>query len=138
MRNICLSLLLTASLATTSCDKENDLGAVDYPAYNQKYELRVQSGGLAGQTQTYKSGNGNAYLFESSSTYKQYTDGQLSKTGTYKIVSDSSYVLHQPASRIIFDNAGNGVRTLVRFQSNKMYLQEDVYDGKTVEYEKLN
>lgn len=136
MRNICLFLFVLAGLATTSCEKEDD-SAILRPPTTGKYELRTQTGGIAGETKTYSAGNGNAYLFETGNAYKLYTDGQLSKSGSYKIIQDSSLVLHQPASRIIFDNQENAMRTLIKFLNNKMTIQEDVYDGRTYEYEKV-
>ena len=136
MRNICLLFLLITSLVTTSCNKE-DMGAVCGIASNDgKYELRSQTGGIIGKTVIYPAGNGNAYLFESS-TYKLYTDGQLSKSGTYKVIQDSSFVLHQPASRIVFDSGNDMIRTLIQFSTKRMRIQEDVYDGRTYEYEKI-
>lgn len=138
MRNICLLLLLTVSLATTSCDKEDFVSAVDYPSsYNGKYELRTRTGGLHAETVKYPSGNGNVYLFETGSLYKQYIDGQLSKSGSYKITQDSSMVLHQPALRIIFDGDAKLIRTLVKLSYTSITIQEDVYDGRTYEYEKI-
>lgn len=135
MRNIYLSLVVVAALATTSCEKNTDMCCA-FPNTG-KYELRTRTGGIAGETKTYSPGNGNAYLFETGSDYKLYTDGQLSKSGSYKITQDSSVVLHQPASRIIFDSQVNAMRTLIKFSSNKMTIQEDVYDGRTYEYEKV-
>ena len=137
MRNICLLLFLTASMATASCGKEEFDGAVDYISLLAKYELRTRTGGLAAETKTYPAGNGNAYLFETGNTYKRYADGQLSQSGSYKITQDSSILLHQTASRIIFDNDVNAIRTMIKFSTGKMTLQEDVYDGRTYEYQKV-
>ena len=137
MRNMYVLLLLTASLATVSCKKYPGECSCVTLSEDGTYELRTSSGGIAGETKAYSAGNGNIYSFANRSNYKKYTDGQLSKSGSYKIIWDSSFVLHRPASRIIFDNEESALRTLIQFLNNGMTIQEDVYDGRTYEYEKV-
>ena len=134
MRTTLVFLLVVASLLTSGCKKRVYCCAMPNDA---KWELRTRSGGIAGEIKNYPAGNGNFYLFQGNA-YKLYTDGQMTKHGWFQIVQDSSYVLHQPASRIVFDNETNALRTLVKFSSNKMTIQEDVFDGRTYEYEKAN
>ncbi|MFI5162496.1 MAG: hypothetical protein ACHQHN_14545 [Sphingobacteriales bacterium] len=78
------------------------------PGLFGKWELRHVHGGDFVEVDTvYKPGNGNAYQFNSDSTYKKYVKGVLSSSGRFHIPKNNSpsenYIVV-----IVFDNDTSG------------------------------
>ena len=131
MRNTWITGIAFMAALSGSCSKESG------NAIESNWELMIRSGGFSGSTQTYAPGNGNAYAFRNDA-YQKYTSSQLTKSGRFRVIKDSSYTQHQPANRIIFDNDSAATRTLINFVDTTMVLTEDVYDGFRYTYRKTS
>jgi hypothetical protein len=97
------------------------------------WELRQTSAAMVPGAVNYAAGNGNRLEF-TATTYKIYTNGQLTKSGNYNIVSDStvqkSVCLVFPAgqftSRIVYDG-DNSRKEFIEPDGNKLTFVEGCY-----------
>ncbi|RYE26374.1 MAG: hypothetical protein EOP42_20810 [Sphingobacteriaceae bacterium] len=107
-----------------SCKKDN---------YSSKsiigtWELRQSQGGTIPGT-TYNKGNGNMIKF-TDSDYEIYANGVLSKSGTYKLIPDTSVqdnvcsVLssNEYKNRIVFDGKDDARKTFIKISKDELSL----------------
>lgn len=93
------------------------------------WELRLQTGGFS---TTYAKRNGNLLKF-SGSNYERYTNGTLSKTGTFALIPDTTVQQNvclvlsnkEYKNRIVFDGVDNPRKTFVKITNNEL----DLYSG---------
>jgi hypothetical protein len=106
------------------------------------WELIQRSGGFA-PTIAFPPGNGNQLKF-TGSTYQQFTNGQLTKSGTYRL-EKQTYNTGDPVGQpptatidiIFYDNEQNGHK--LKKEGNTLIhdYTADAYDGITTVYKKL-
>lgn len=92
------------------------------------WELREAQDGMT-PNKTYVVGNGDKYKF-SETAYERYTDGSLVKTGTYRVVRDTTVQntvgLTVPpgqfTNRIVFDNNPSDPQTFYQIEAGKLIL----------------
>jgi hypothetical protein len=103
-----------------------------------KWELSRRFGGNILPADTvFKPGNGNILQLNSDSTYKRYTNGQLSGTGNYHVRSRSGYQTTQvPGSEIFFDNDHSFV-SFITVSGNVLTLQPILGDIASTQYQKI-
>jgi len=113
-------------LLTAGCKKHTH--HPDLPTVRGSWELRVEEGGFAG-TINYQPGNGNLVQFDDM-TYKRYANGQLIKSGNYRVITDTSadrLMCHPESSgqftdRIIYDNDITGTKYYSQVTGNQLIL----------------
>jgi hypothetical protein len=123
---ICFVVLV---LVMACCSKQNstveDNNAVQLLG---AWELRQVQAGMTPTTQ-YPVGNGNRYHFFET-TYQHYTNGALQKSGTYRVVRDTTVQAEvglvlpagQFTGRLIFDNELSAKKTFFGFEEGKLVL----------------
>jgi hypothetical protein len=101
MKAILFSIVIACCLL--ACKKESVR-----PGLFGKWELRrVQGGDFVAVDSVFKPGNGNAYQFNSDSTYKKFVKGVLSSSGRFHIPKNNSPVENYFVV-ILFDNDTTG------------------------------
>jgi hypothetical protein len=87
MKRFLLVVLVASSLA--ACKKNGVTPSVNIVG---KWELHERKGGnILPQDTTYQAGNGNIYQFNSDSSYKQFTNGALTASGTFQLYGNQLY-----------------------------------------------
>ncbi len=141
MKTIYLALFTCILLVATACQKEESLRIAHIPDLAGTWELRSSFGGWSG-LETYEAGNGNIIAF-TADTYTRFDNG-IKKTGTYKLVEDTSILTNQLITHIIFYE-GNKVasrddqfgRLSVHVDADTLIIAMDVYDGNSFYYQKV-
>lgn len=109
------------------------------------WELRESQSGMI-PTAQHAPGNGNRYRF-TETTYEQYTDGRLVKTGAYRVVMDTTAQkelgLVLPAGQfthcIVFDNDPAAAKTFFQLSGSRLILLSGFFPtdgGSRLTYEK--
>ncbi|PSR56185.1 hypothetical protein AHMF7605_23110 [Adhaeribacter arboris] len=102
------------------------------------WELRSVVGGLMVHPK-YTPGNGNILKFEDTN-YSKYSNGQLTKNGTYTLISGKSFN-GELMERIIYDDDDiNASMQFLEIRNGKLtiYWGADIsLDGAVMQYEKL-
>jgi hypothetical protein len=119
-----LFLICLASFAITSC-KKNDTKIVESSSIIGTWELRQVRGNLP--PQNFAPGNGNTIVF-TDKTYKNYSNGQLVRSGTYDLVADPTASQNtclviengQYTQRIIQDGNTNLPKMFIQISNNQL------------------
>lgn len=119
----CLFLLFIIE----SC-KKNSITLPDTSLLVGSWELRQTTGGNI-KGSGYAPGNGNKYVF-TSTNFQEYTNNQLTATGTYNLVKTGTLV------NIIFNNQSN-VTAVITISNNVLSLHPIGADVQTSIYVKL-
>ena len=109
------------------------------------WELRESQSGMI-PTAQHAPGNGNRYRF-TETTYEQYADGNLVKSGAYRVVKDTTAQtevgLVLPAGqfthRIIFNDDPTAAKTFFQLSAGKLILLSGYFPtdgGSRLTYEK--
>jgi hypothetical protein len=133
MKNI-LFFALTITIGLTAC-KKIDV-AID-TQLNGKWELRQLNSGFTGKITNYSAGNGHTFIF-SENNYKIMAHDTLEKSGTFTVVNEVSMLSKKNASRIIYDNDRNTVKTFLEVNGNTLSIFYDAYDGGSKSYQRID
>lgn len=125
---ILVLLILTLLIA---CKKKETVK--DMISIIGKWELRTGINGLTGQKTDYPSGNGNIIIF-TKSNYQNYSGQKLIKSGTYKIVRETSAITNVMGNRIIYDDEADAVRLFIDTHDGNLNLNIDAVDGSGTIY----
>ena len=124
-------LLLMIGGCFLGCKKSDPIS----PGLFGKWELRRQTGGIAGIDSSYNSGNGNIIQFNSDSTFKHYVKGKLDLQGIFHY-KKNGYVLGQAVyDELDFNDSGFPIAVTVN--GDKMIMGLNVDDGMTAQYQKI-
>lgn len=130
MKNILFILFL--SLTIISCKKNG----VQPKGYLGTWELKQETGTIAGTTTTYPSGEGHLLLLNTDSTYQQFSDFQHSVKGTFKIIKNGVSWANNTYDAIYFD--GNTPPDFIILNGNQLTIGNTFPDGVTTLYERRN
>lgn len=100
------------------------------------WEIRSAQGGLMVQP-SYPPGNGNILKFTETG-YQLFTNGVLTKTGTFSIVKENGWD-EAGDNRLIFDNDFNSFKQFVKVKGNSMTIFSGTSiaaDGLEVHYKR--
>lgn len=111
------------------------------------WELRKTSGAMNPAVSEYPAGNGHILTF-TDNDYGIYVNGQLTKSGTYTIVNDSTVsetvYLQFPAgrfpNRIVYDNDYGAGKVFMEISNNRLVFISGNYavdGGHSEEYERV-
>ena len=137
-----LIVFAVALLLFIGCKKDhNNNNAADTLNGSWEYRGTACYCEAAIDTNANKPGNGNIFRF-SNGTYKHIEKGQVIKSGTYVIVSDSVTFAGAtgPVNRIIYDGDTGAAKTFFRINGDKLTLFGTVplaADGPEEYYERL-
>ena len=96
-----------------------------------KWELARRYGGnIYPSDTTYKAGNGNILQFNSDSSYKQYTNGTLTVSGTFHIQGNQLYFILPNANQASFYD-------VVSISGNMLTIKPIMPDIGTTVYDKI-
>jgi len=98
--------------AVVSCKKESDDSRII-----GEWEIRSYAGGLLPSAQ-FPAGNGQVLKF-TATDYVQIKDGQILKSGTYKIIEEKFW---EGNYRIIFDEDLQALPTYLKISDNKLTI----------------
>lgn len=126
---LCSFFILLTLLVCCKKETDNSGFVEDYDYLNSvigTWELRQQSGSF---TTTYAKGNGNVLKFNGPN-YERYTNGALTKSGTFTLVPDTAVQQNvclvlsnkEYKNRIVFDGKDEARKTFVRITKNKLDL----------------
>jgi hypothetical protein len=110
------------------------------------WELRQTSAAMNPLVNNYPEGNGNIIKF-SEANYEIYENGQLKKSGQYKVIADTTveesvclvFPDGQFTNRIIYDNDYNASKIFLEISGNNLSFVSGCYavdDGHRSEYER--
>lgn len=111
-----------------SCKKDRD----QFPAISGSWELRTVYNGQGGAI-NYPPGNGNLLKF-TSTTYQEYSNGTLEKSGTYQLMKYNSRVMAGVRDRIVYDNDLDAPPVVISLSNDSLMLSIDAYDGPSTLY----
>ena len=125
-----LSLLLSVVLCLSSligCKKnKTDLA----PSIIGKWELRKQTGGIAGGETIYPSGNGTILEF-SADIYTKYKNGQIIENGTYNIIKATSNQTGQLVDKLILNGQSVSQEFFIQIEETQFSFwyggSDDIY-----------
>jgi hypothetical protein len=124
-------LLLMIAACFLGCKKSEPIT----PGLFGKWELRKQTGGIAGIDSSYKAGNGDIIQFNSDSTFKHYIKGKLDLQGIFHY-KKNGYVLGQAVYDEL-DFNDSGFPNAVTVNGDKMTIGLDFDDGIAAQYQKI-
>jgi len=141
-----IMLVSCFALAIVACkkDKNNDNNNNDVIGI---WELSQTTGAMVPNATDYPSGNGNILEF-TASTYKQYSNGQVVKSGSYTLADDNTVSQSvcllidngRYSHRIVFDGDVNADKTFVEVKDGKLGFISGCYAvdaGHTSEYRRI-
>ncbi|MBE7178830.1 MAG: hypothetical protein INR69_20685 [Mucilaginibacter polytrichastri] len=130
MKKLFFYLCLFCALFFAACKKDANNSSI-----NGTWELRRSVSGLDGKLSTYPKENGNHYTF-SGNNYEYFSAAQLSKSGTYKLVTEQQLTLQKPSTRIIFDDVTD-TRLFISREEGLLWISIDAYDAGSLGYERI-
>ena len=104
--------------------------------YIGTWEILQQTGTITGNTTTFPTGEGHLLIFNTDSTYQQYTDYQHSVKGTFKIIKNGVKWASNTYDAIYFD--GNTQADFIVLNGNQLTIGNTFPDGVTKLYERRN
>ncbi len=125
-------LLMLFLFLLGSCKKE---GVNNGQPIVGSWELRTAISGMTGVQTNYAPGNGNTLEF-GKITYHTFNASQLVKSGTYKIIKDTSRINQQIFDRIVYDNELNTANSFFKIEGSSMTIWIDGYDAPAIIYER--
>jgi hypothetical protein len=109
------------------------------PGLFGKWELHERIGGnIIPADSTYKPGNGNIYLFNSDSTYKQYVNGSLSTQGVFHVRRQNTNNPNQTNYKVLYFDSDVNFSYLFMVNQSVLTLQPLIPDIGTQQYEKIS
>jgi len=101
-----------------------------------KWEWISSSGGIAGITETPEStGNNIEIVFTANSTFMMYRNDSLIVERKYDIIEAKSILNHKLTKMISFDD--DQFRKSFLVTPEELYLADEVYDGFTYRYKRI-
>jgi len=134
-RALCYLLSLTIIGTIFSCKKDaiplsNSLAGT--------WELSIDINGLSGKPTYHKAGNDTLMMFTGDGKYSFYDHDKLTKSGTYIVRLDSSYLYHALKNHIIFNGEDSGfTREFFDINNNQLSFFLDANDGPGVVYRRI-
>lgn len=125
---IVLSLLLFICNACKKDDKQK-------AQIDGTWELKSSTNGLTGKAETYSIDNGNLIIF-SEANYQIFSDHKMIRSGTFKIVEETSLIHNQKGKRLIYDNEPDQIRTFLNIKGDELEIYIDAFDGSSALYVK--
>ncbi len=135
-KQLLLVLLLIPMLALLACEKESidaqsteDVNVASIEGGDEpligSWELRSSQGGYRDATlppPDFSSGNGTILKF-TATQYFQYAKGQLTRSGTYTVTKETSFINNKPMYRIIYDGKQtNTFREFFEIKGDKLII----------------
>lgn len=126
-----LLLLALAGMVYTGCKKNKPVDQIDCcdpPVPPATYwELRSVQASIT-PTKTYASGNGNLLEFDNDRSYRIWANGQVTKTGFFNIVQDTSSGICEARPgpewiRLVYDSNFTAAKTFVKVADTTLQLQ---------------
>lgn len=135
MKKVVQILLLWSGLLLLGGCKKEDLPFLK-PNLKGSWELRHVEGVFWGQAPSVAPGNGNILKF-SGSSYEIYTNGELSRSGTYTITKMDTYDGAYPVNALVLDGHTDGTARF-RIKRNTLTIYEGslATDGSIATYER--
>src|SRR5947209_2701336 len=134
-RALCYLLLSSITGTIVGCKKDK------IPVSNSitgTWELSIDINGLSGKSTYHKAGNDTLMTFTSDGRYSTYDHNTLTKSGTYIVRLDSSFLYHALKKHIIFDGEDPGfTREFFDISSNQLSFFLDANDGPGVVYRRI-
>ncbi len=130
MKNILYIFCLL--LIVIGCKKNG----VQPKGYLGTWELKQETGTIAGTTKTYPSGEGHLLLLNTDSTYQSFSDFQHSVKGTFKIVKNGVTWAGKTYDAIYFDNKTPA--DYIILNGYELTIGNTFPDGVTSVYERRN
>jgi nitrous oxide reductase accessory protein NosL len=124
-----LSVLGLLFLILISCKKDDE----KISSLEGTWELKSQTNGTSGNVTEYPSNNGSLIIF-SHNNYQTFSNHQLVKSGTFKVVEETSILNNSKGKRIIYDNDPDQIRTFFNVKGNSLEMYVDAFDGPTTSY----
>jgi hypothetical protein len=102
------------------------------------WELSIDINGMTGKPTYHKAGNDTLMTFTTDGRYSTYDHNTLTKSGTYIVRVDSSYLYHALKNHIIFDGEDSGfTREFFDISNNQLSFFLDANDGPRVVYRRI-
>ncbi|WP_439879760.1 hypothetical protein ACSX1A_11285 [Pontibacter sp. MBLB2868] len=129
MKRYLLPLFLIIMLSFSSCDEEN----IANDSIVGEWEMKSASNGMTGALTDYSPGNGSIMKFTDSS-YEIISNWQLTRSGLYSIVKETSNLDNKIYNRVVYDNETNSIKSFFKVENNLLYIWTDGNDGTSVVY----
>lgn len=95
--------------------------------------MKSATNGMTGASTDFPHGNGSIMKF-TESNYEIITNWQLTRSGLYSIVKETSNLDKKIYNRIVYDNETNSIRSFFKVENNLLYIWIDGNDGPSVVY----
>lgn len=126
-----LSILALLILIFISCKKDDG----NISPLEGSWELKSSTDGMTGSVTEYPANNGNSMVF-TGLNYQIFSNHQLVKSGTFKVVEETSIISNSKGKRIIYDNELDRVRSFFNIRKANLDIYVDAFDGPSASYTK--
>lgn len=125
------SILALFILIFISCKKDDE----NISPLEGSWELKSSTDGMTGSVTEYPANNGNLITF-TGLNYQIFSNHQLVKSGTFKVVEETSIISNSKGKRIIYDNELDRVRSFFNIRKANLDMYVDACDGPSASYTK--
>ncbi|ETZ20645.1 hypothetical protein N824_04655 [Pedobacter sp. V48] len=132
-----LAIITFITVGFYACEKQKSDPNIEQKLIG-KWDLKLSSGGFAGQTKPVEDGKSSVLVFKSKDTYQRIENGKLVKEGKYVLSKAKSIYSGQLETAISFNEVDTISKEqrkyILGLRSDSLLISDNYYDGYSMLY----